>query len=94
MATKPKKINGSVNVLAEALRNVLVEAIETTENKMLAHITDENKKLKSDLIKQINTKAQNTQIQLTRLDKRVGRLDDKVGIVNDRLGKLEKRLVS
>ena len=34
MATKPKKPNGSVNDLAEALRNVFVEAVQPLSHKI------------------------------------------------------------
>ena len=49
MVTKSKKINGSVYNLAESLRGVLIEAVETAETKMHHYVDDKFDYMRKEL---------------------------------------------
>ena len=74
MSSKPNKLNGSVDLLADAMHKVFQESMEVVESSINSKLGAMEERMTSHFDGQIDTTNQNMSIQFAEVHKEVGKL--------------------
>lgn len=86
------QLNGSVDILAQALRNVISEAVTQSVQSVHAEIKEDMAAMEKRLLDKMAANQVDHEAWIRNLDEKVTRLDDRMGRLEKRMDNFETRL--